>query len=625
MTAAERHLIDLLREGTTLLRAGRLAEAAQGFRAALRLKPDLPEAQGTLGAILGALGQLDQAELHLREALRLRPASPDAHGNLGNLLRELGRLPEAERSLRRAVRLRPVYPDAHNNLGATLRGLGRPAEAEACLRVALRQRPAYPEALANLARLLREQGRPEEAEAPLRAAAALRPGAAPLQASLGALLRELGQPADAEAVLRAALRLRPGDAETLTEIGNALHDLGRHADARAHFREALRARPDHPGAHLGLGVAAGTLGDFPEAERHLREALRLRPDLPEAHNSLGSLQRDLGRLPEAEASLREALRLRPGYPEAWTNLGFVLLQAGRFAEGWAAHEHRWRARPWRSRSRGFDRPAWDGGPLAGRTLLLHAEQGLGDTLQFCRYAPLIRHDGGRVLLETPGPLRRLLAGLPGVAVLQRGASLPPFDLHCPLMSLPHRFGTTPGTILAAVPYLHADPADVAVWRARLGTLPPGPRIGLVWAGDPGMAADGRRSLSLEALAPLADAGGVRFVSLQKGPAASQPRPPGLDLHDPTDALHDFADTAALVEALDLVIGVDTAVVHLAGALGRPVWLLNRADTCWRWLAGRDDSPWYPTLRLFRQTSPGDWAGPVVAVRDALLQWTGERA
>lgn len=624
MASAKDHLNSLLRDGVDRLRAGRLADAEQSFRAALRLEPALPEAHGTLGAILGALGRLDQAETHLREALRLRPDSPDSNGNLGNLLRELGRLPEAEQSLRQAVRLRPIYPEAHNNLGVTLRDLGRPVKAENCFRTALRQRPAFPEALTNLAHLLRDQGRREEAEAPLRAVVSLQPGAARSHASLGSLLRDLGRPADAEATLRLALRLQPGDPETLTELGNTLHDLDRHAEARAQFREALRVRPDHPGAHLGLGVTAGTLGNFPEAEHHLREALRLRPDLPEAHNSLGSLQRDLGRLPESEASLREALRLRPGFPDACTNLGFTLLQAGQFATGWTAHEHRWHAHPLRFQARDLGRPAWTGGPLAGRTLLLHAEQGLGDTLQFCRYVPLIQRDDGHVLLEAPQSLERLLATLPGVAVLRRGASLPPFDVHCPLMSLPYRFGTTLATIPAPVPYLRADPAEVTTWHARLARLPPGPRVGLVWAGSPGMSADRRRSLLLEALAPLADVGGVRFVSLQKGPAAAQALSSDFDLHDPTEALRDFADTAALVEALDLVIGVDTAVVHLAGALGKPVWLLNRADTCWRWLTGRDDSPWYPTLRLFRQTSPGEWTGPVEAMRDALLRWAGER-
>ena len=261
--------------------------------------------------------------------------------------------------------------------------------------------------------------------------------------------------------------------------------------------------------------------------------------------------------------------------------------------------------------------------MEDRTLLLHAEQGLGDTLQFCRYVPLIAA-GAKTVLEVQAPLVRLLSRLPGVAsIVAQGACLPPFDAHCPLLSLPGALGTTLDTIPAATAYLAADPALAAEWSERLAGLA-GLRVGIVWAGsardDPELAAvDARRSISLEALAPLAGAPGVSFISLQKGePAAQASRPPlGMALADFTADLDDFEDTAALVANLDLVISVDTAVVHLAGALGKPVWLLNRFDTCWRWLLNRDDSPWYPTLRQFRQSSPGDWTSVIAAVRKAL--------
>lgn len=607
------------REGASWLGQRRFDEAERCFRAAIALRPDLPEAHVTLGAILGVLGRPAEAVASFRAALELRPASADAHGNLGNALRDLGRLGEAEHHLREALHRRPAYPEAHNNLGAVLRDAGQAAEAEGCFRAALRLRPEFAEAHRNLGQLLNAHGRHAEAVASLRAALQGRPVDAAIWAELGSALRALGRSAEAEPALREALRHDPAFEAARIELGNALHDLGRLDEAEAAFRAALTARSDSPAALLGLGVVAGLLGRFAEAEATLRQALQHQPGLAGAHSALGDVLRNRGRLAEAETALREALRLQPDDPDAQVHLAFTLLQAGRLAEGWRAYEHRGRARAWRGRTRRFAARQWQGEALAGRTLLLHAEQGLGDTLQFCRYAPLIHLDGGRVLLEAPEPLERLLASLPGVTVLRRDAPLPPFDLHCPLMSLPQRFGTTLATIPAA-PYLPADPAATSAWRARLAALPPGPRVGLVWAGSPATDADRRRSLPLEALAPLADIERVRFVSLQKGPAASQAPPVGLDLHDPTEALRDFADTAALVGALDLVIGVDTAVVHLAGALGRPVWLLNRFDTCWRWLTNRDDSPWYPTLRMFRQTSPDDWAGPVSAVRDALLRW-----
>jgi hypothetical protein len=307
---------------------------------------------------------------------------------------------------------------------------------------------------------------------------------------------------------------------------------------------------------------------------------------------------------------------RPDYADAHFNLAASLLLVGQFDEGWREYEWRWKQEKKKPHLRGFSQPLWDGGDIGDRILLLHAEQGLGDTLQFCRYVPAIAA-GRRVVLEVQRPLVPLLAGLPGLErIVAQGDPLPPFDLHCPLLSLPLVLGTTLETIPGQTPYLRADPQRTAAWRERVGQLD-GLKVGLVWAGNQAMSGDRRRSARLELFSELADLPGVSFVSLQKGPAASQSPPSGLILHDWTDDLQDFGETAALIEALDLVIGVDTAVVHLAGALGRPVWLLNRFDRCWRWLLNRDDSPWYPTLRQFRQSQPGDWRGVLREVRAEL--------
>jgi Tfp pilus assembly protein PilF len=431
---------------------------------------------------------------------------------------------------------------------------------------------------------------------------------------------------EAEQHQREALRLDPVFPDGHNGLGLVHYQLGRVAEAENCFRGCLRLWPDHPGAHLNLAVALQSSGRLEEAETCYREALRRGQDAAQTHNNLSVLLRELGRTAESEASCREALRLHPDMADAQVNLAMVLLLTERWTEAWPAYEARWQTGDLASTRRAFTQPLWTGAqPIAGRTILLHAEQGFGDTLQFCRYAPLVAALGARVVLEVQPALARLMTRLEGVAqVVAHGDALPPFDLHCPLMSLPRAFATTPDTIPGPLSYLSADPALQADWRDALATLR-GRRVGLVWAGSarvwmPHAAAlDRRRSMRLADMAPLAAVRGCSFVSLQLGPPAAQlnEAPAGLVVHDVAEHLRDFADTAALVANLDLVIAVDTAVAHLAGALGKPVWLLNRFDTCWRWLLGRDDSPWYPGLRQFRQPGQGGWASVMQRVADAL--------
>jgi len=404
--------------------------------------------------------------------------------------------------------------------------------------------------------------------------------------------------------------------------------LGDFAEAEAAYRQALALDPRDRMAHLNRIVALATMGRSADAAAAGREAVRSLPHAAEVHVDIGSDLMLLHRLAEAEAVLRESLQLYPDSVTAHVNLSHTLLLGGRLAEGWREYEWRWSSLVMGLQPRAFAQPAWSGESLAGRTLLIHAEQGLGDTLQFCRFVPPLAALGARVVIEAQPPLARLLRSLPGVAaIVAAGDPLPDFDLHLPLMSLPLRLGVTLDTLPGPIPYLEPEPAAAAHWQQRLAALP-GLRVGLVWAGGSirgvptQQAVDRRRSLELEQLAPLAGLAGVSFVSLQKGEPSREPRPQGLILHDWTDELDDFADTAALASGLDLVIAVDTSVAHLAGALGRPVWMLNRFDTCWRWLLGRDDSPWYPTLRQFRQPAPGDWGRVIQAVRAALVDLAG---
>jgi hypothetical protein len=331
----------------------------------------------------------------------------------------------------------------------------------------------------------------------------------------------------------------------------------------------------------------------------------------------------MGRYEEAMPCLERAIGLRPDLAIIHWNRAIALLLEGRLTEGWAEAEWRFAYTP--ALRRDFPQPAWDGrSDLAGRTILLHAEQGLGDAIQFCRYAPMVAARGGgdRVVLECQPELAALLTTAPGVAqVVRRGDPLPPFELHCPLLSLPHRFGTTLATIPAAVPYLTPDPDKVRAWQSRLAADGPGRKVGLAWAGSPGHANDRQRSCRLSDFAPLANVPGVTFYSLQLGPTGEQATnpPPGLRLLDPTADLRNFADTAALVANLDLVISVDTAVVHLAGALAKPTWVLLPFNPDWRWLRDREDSPWYPTMRLFRQSERGNWKSTIERVASELRE------
>jgi hypothetical protein len=438
---------------------------------------------------------------------------------------------------------------------------------------------------------------------------------------LGRNLAERERYEEALACYDRALALRSDTPQILNNRGNALRHLYRLYEAEQSLREALRIKPDFARAHNNLGRVLDDLGHFDEAEASVRAALRLEPKHAYAHFNLGNILCHLGRVSEAEASYRAALRLQPERPVWRTALGTALLLAGQFAEGWKEYEWYWQTGAMIKLGSRLGVPFWQGETIGDRAILLvAAASGYGDTLQFCRYLPQVASSARKTVLWVQPGLVRLLSRLPGVdEIMTDGGQPSSFDLWRPLMSLPHAVGTTLETIPATVPYLMADPADVADWRERLAGLA-GLRVGLCWAGGKSdVVLDRRRSITLDMVAPLGETSGVQFISLQKNQPAAQVicRPHGMELYDFTQDLHDFADTAALIDNLDLVISVDTAVAHLAGALGKPVWLLNRFDTEFRWLLNRDDSPWYPSLRQFRQPAPGDWASVINRARGAL--------
>jgi Flp pilus assembly protein TadD len=468
---------------------------------------------------------------------------------------------------------------------------------------------------------LHRQNRLAEAEPFYLKAVTLDPDFAEAWMNLGLVRLRRGALADALWCQRQALHIDPDSADAHNNLGMVHYAQGHIAEAENCFRSALRLRPAHANATLNLGSARQIQNHVEEAEALFRRALSLGADPARAKSNLALALMEQMRPDEAELCCREALALLPEYPEARANLALTLLTMGRLEEGFREYEARWTVEAMAAPK--LSQPRWTGQPLNGETVLLYAEQGFGDTLQFCRYAPLVTAAGGRVVLVVQKGLRRLLATLDGVATLlsEEDDVLPPFDYHCPLLSLPFAFGTTMETIPAPVPYLHADPAEWADFLTGLPNL----KVGLAWAGRSrteqphAVAIDKRRSMRLADMAPLFAVPGCSFVSLQLGPPAAQMQalPEGAVLHDVSGRLQDWADTAALIAGLDLVIAVDTAVAHLAGALGKPVWMLNRFDSCWRWFLNRDDTPWYPGMRLFRQASRGDWTGVIGPVTTAL--------
>ena len=417
-----------------------------------------------------------------------------------------------------------------------------------------------------------------------------------------------GNLAEAERLYHQILAVDPQNFNALHLLGVLAYQTGKHDVAVERIHQALGVYPEFHEAYNTLGAALRELGRLEEAEASYCQSLRLRPDYSEAHNNRGNILRFLARPEEAALSFQEAIRFNPANADAHKSLGMMWLLLGKFEQGWAEYEWRWRCSDFVIPN--FPQPLWDGAALQGRTILLRAEQGLGDTLQFIRYAPLVKARGGTVLTVCPEALVRVLHGCPGIdQLIAMGSPLPPFDVHTPLLSLPRLFGTTLATVPASVPYLVADPQLEAQWQGALRAYP-GFKIGIVWQGNPRHKSDRYRSCPLTQFEGLARLLGVRLISLQVGAGREQlaalgERFPVIDLGGQFNPAS-LAEAAAVVKHLDLVIAVDTALAHLAGALAVPVWVPLPVAPDWRWLLEREDSPWYTTMRLFRQRQRGDW-------------------
>jgi tetratricopeptide (TPR) repeat protein len=535
-------------------------------------------------------GQFSDIEPLCLRILAVDVRHADALYVLGMAALKTDRYTLSERMIRRAIAVNNNQPFYHSNLGNALQAQGKLDEAIACHQQALIIDPHHVEARFNLGNLYATQKKHDEAVACFKQALAEKPDYPDAWCNLGNALKALKKLDQAVDSYRHAVALRPDLADLWCNLGDALHQQTKIDEAVACFERTLALKPDHA----------------------------------KACNCLGNAYFDQGKLAESIAHCTRAVVLKPDFYDAHMNVSLLQLLQGDYQAGWRNYEVRWKVYPKRS----VDQPLWQGaaapeGPssrqadIRGRRILLHTEQGLGDAIQFLRYVPMVQAAGGTVILDVPPALRRIASLMPNLAALVcTGDPLPPFDCHCPLMSLPQAFATTLETIPARVPYLTV-PDDALKTASALQWPAKGLRVGLVWAGNPSHPKDRARSIPLPLLEPLFGIESAHMFSLQLGPAAAQLAAAMPQITDLAPAIHDMADTAALMANMDLVISVDTAPVHLAGALGKPTWLLIPYSPDWRWLLDREDSPWYPTMRLFRQPAPGDWQSVVDALELAL--------
>jgi tetratricopeptide (TPR) repeat protein len=573
-----------------------------------------------LGVILRQRGKPAQAVAQIDLSLAKNPDNAAAWNNRGTALYELKRFDEAIASYDRALAIVPNFAFSLSNRGAALFALKRFDEAVASYDRALAVQPDYIEALSNRGNALKELKRFDEALASFDCALAVQPDYAEAHVNRGVVLQELRRLDEALASCDRALAIRPDFVEALSNRGSVLHDLKRFDEALSSCDRALALRPQYADAHANRATALHALKRFEEALASFDRAAALQPNLAKAHYNRGNTLRMLGRFEDAVESYQRECAARPNFAEAHYNDALCRLLIGDLRRGWDEHEWRWHTKELGRGKRDFPQPLWAGGQeIVGRTILLHAEQGFGDTIQFCRYVPLIADREARVILEVPSPLYELMGSLRGAAqVVCSGNPLPRFDLHCPLLSAPRAFGTELGSIPSATPYLRASEERTKHWRDRLGSTTRR-RIGIAWSGYQAHKNDHNRSIGLNAFLSIFAGSEVSLISLQREVRDAD----AAVLRERSDVLHfgdeltSFADTAALISCLDLVMSVDTSVAHLAGALAKPVWVLLPFIPDWRWLLNRDDSPWYATARLFRQDAMRAWDSVFVRVRAAL--------
>lgn len=607
--------------GIVMAQTRREHEAVELLSKALTINPSNALAHCNLGNLLHDLKRHEEALSHYDHALSIDPNLIDALSVKGPILRDLGRFEEALQTSDHMLSLKPDDAELLNSRAITLIALNRHLDALASLDRALAITPDYPDAWNNRGNALRALKRFEDALHSYERALDFNADFLDAQSNRGTSLLDLSRFNEALECFDNVIKTKPDHADAFYNRGLALVNLNRTADALESYEHALRFRPDYVEALGNRGYVLTLLQRYTEALESYDRAIQIAPKNADLWMNRGTALCDLGRHEQALESLHRALEMAPTHANALFNLSIYHLQLGDFARGWIGYEHRWQSEQLSAAKRDLAQPLWLGAEsLKGKTILLHAEQGLGDTLQFCRYVKLVNALDADVLLEVQLPLQALLSNLDGVSqVLPNGAHLPPFDYHCPLMSLPLAFKTEIPTIPTGIPYLRGNAEQVSAWQDKLGTKTR-PRVGLVWSGNSGHKNDRNRSLTLQQVQPLL-CDWAEWVSLQREVRESDAALLALqkDIRHFGAQLKDFSDTAALIELLDMVITVDTSIAHLAGAMGKPVWLLLPFNPDWRWMLDREDSPWYPTARLIRQSDIGDWQGVIDSVRETLAK------
>jgi tetratricopeptide (TPR) repeat protein len=592
------------------------------------------------------------------ECLRRAAITPNASRETAEQLHAAGiqflgqnKLPEAETLFGRAIRLKPDNADWHDHLGVALARQKRLAEAEVTFALAVRINPALETPRRNWVQSLIDSRKFTQAEQALREAVNLHPQATDLQLQLNAVLGELKQHQEAISLLEALVKEKPGDPQIWNRLGVQYGHADQLAEAERCFQEQIRIDPNGASGYANLAAAVGKQKKWKEAIDAGLMATKLEPNNPQGWANLGNAQRDLGRLSDALKSLQEAMQLDPNSHEAAGNLALTIAMMGRphdalpwyehalkmkpdvgeirfnravallwigdYERGWAEYEWRWLTDQMKNLPRKFAAPYWDGSSLHGKTILVHSEQGHGDTIQFCRFVPKLVEQGAKVVLTAPALIADVIRTVsPEVQVITSLEELGKYDVHCPLMSLPYRLRIRLDSI-PNKPYLASQSQETLKWKERLAELP-GRKVGLVWQGNPGHIGDRFRSIPLKSFQPLMALPGISWISLQKGPGSEQLEQfPEWNISRFGDELTDFNDTAGLLQNLDLLISVDTGTVHLMGALGKPVWALLAVNNDWRWLLNRSDSPWYPSAKLFRQQEFGNWSTVIEQVKTEL--------
>ena len=598
---------------------------------AIEINPKSPEAYSNRGAALNALKRLEEAIDSYDKAIAIKPDYAEAYSNRGVTLKELNRFEDAIASYDRAIAIKPDSADAYLKRGSALKELKRVEEALASYDRSIAIKLNNAEAHFNRGVLLQDLKRLEEALDSYDKAIAIKPDYADAYLNRGLVLKKLKRVEEALACYDRTIAIKPDYAEAYSNRGLALQELKLLEEALASYDRAIEIKPDYAGAYLNRGLALQELKSLEEALASYDRAIAIKSDYADAYSNRGAVLQELKRLEEALASFDRAIAIKPDYADVYWNKSLAFLVAGEFAQGWELYEWRWKKDTFTSPKRNFSQPLWLGEEdIAGKTILLHAEQGLGDTLQFCRYAMLVAELGAKVILEVQKPLVNLLQNLAGVSQLvAKGSTLPEFDYQCPLLSLPLAFKTVIQSIPNKIPYIHSRADKEDKWRERIGET--GFKIAICWQGSTQGKVDVGRSLPVSSFERLAKIDGVRLISLQKNEGVEQLKnlPIGMKVETLPDDFDSgenaFLDSAAVMKCVDLVITSDTALTHLAGALGVKTWLPVKYVPDWRWMLDRSDSPWYLNHRLFRQATRDDWTSVFKEMETELIPLVSTKA